>query len=236
MKRITVMSIEFIVMMLLCIVLCPNHIQAASKKSKAMAAYNKYLSAGTIHWKDTSGNDLSSWTDTTGKKRTTYLDSGKCKFLLAYINNDTIPELIIYQTEVNYSVHSVGDFMILTYKGGKVKYVGTISSVGDSCGKFLYYKKKSVIIDNDYMGGRNYDDYYCWTGNKLTSFAGTVTHYADEIGINNNGKITYNLSDSQEEVSKKTFNQLLKKYVGKTKLTKAKFYKNNAGNRKKYLK
>lgn len=63
-----------------------------------------------------------------------------------------------------------------------------------------------------------------------------VAVHADEIGIKNNGEIAYYLSDSQEEVSKKTFNQLLKKYVGKTKLTKAKFYKNNAGNRKKYLK
>ena len=80
-------------------------------------------------------------------------------FNLAYINNDSIPELLVFDGDY----HAAG-VKVYSYVNGKVKYVGTFGGWG----KFEYKEKKGVIRAYWFGQGHEIKDYYKWNGSKLS--------------------------------------------------------------------
>ena len=86
-------------------------------------------------------------------------------FNLAYINNDSIPELVVFD----------GDYHAA---GGKVKYLGEFGEWGG----FEYQEKKGVICST-WSRSNSYSTYYRWNGSKLSTIMS-----ANSIGqLNSNG-------------------------------------------------
>lgn len=187
---------------------------AASTKTKAIKAYQKMMSQKTITWE---------------KEYNFKVPTKNCSFALAYIDKDSVPELIVQNTN---DIPHAGDWgHLYTYYKGKVRLV-TGLNIND--GKFYYYKKKAVFLDN-----------YCGMGLDSTTYqkmsktkAAPILNYEKNINPYAAKKVTYSKATKQgfTTVSKSYFNNKLKSYVKSTKKTKAKFYKNTSKNRKKYMK
>ena len=189
--------------------LAPLNVQAASNKTKALKAYKKLLSAKNIRW------GTNSYEPTVPAKN--------CQFALAYIDNDSVPELIVYN---NKDVpHMVGYGLLYTYRSGKVRLLGYINIDN----KLSYYKKKGVIVTSYVSGGTTYS-YFKLSKTKITN------KLAIGIDVLTQKKSYYTVSnDIFKKTSKSKFNKALKKLVGSKKKTTIKFRKNNASNRKKYI-
>ena len=81
------------------------------------------------------------------------------RFNLAYINNDSIPELIVFEGTDHLSGGNV-----YSYVSGKVKYVGSFGEYGG-----FEYQEKKGIIRSGWSGQENYHStYYKWNGSKLS--------------------------------------------------------------------
>ena len=105
--------------MLLTLFVPATNVNAASKRTKALTAYQKKL-----------------------KK----LDSGAYKFALVYLDNDSIPKLLVTPYT---SVHvAAGEVYI--YTGGKLKQ---LKYAGSDFGRFVYSKKKSVVSNCAWING-----------------------------------------------------------------------------------
>ena len=180
---------------------------AASTKSKALKAYKKLLAQKEITF-------VRSIDGTTTKLS---FPTSKMKFALVYLDNNTVPELVIDNLDnipiMWYGEIGFSDFgnAVFTYKGGKLKQLDVYNS---NWRLTKVYKKKGVFYSNNTHHKKEATYYY---------IKGTKTIY---IGSFENGKY----------YKKSAFQKLLKKYVGSTKATKIKYYKNTAANRKKYLK
>lgn len=200
-------------MIRVCILLCilcmipASGAQAASAKTKALKAYNKMLSLKNINWTQGEGGYYG-------------VPAKNCKFAIAYIDGDSIPELIVYSKDAPY-VSGAG--RVYTYKKGQVK---VLQKVWFEDG-FYYYKKKGVFVSTQMNMGWNLWNYYKISGTKANfklarreqPYWGTIEYLAES-----------------DLVTKSQFNQKLKKLVGNTKRTKVKLYKNTAKNRKQRLK
>ena len=163
---------------------------AASTKTKALKAYRKFLEKE--------------------KDNLFYQYFG-----IAYINNDSVPELVTYGLG--------GKPTICYYKNGKVKNLMSAAN----CYYSHYYKKKGVVKQTAYPYRSEEWDYYGYVKVNLAKNKWSIlSGYSD--GKYENSKY--------KTISKKQFKNILKKAVGKTKATKIKYYKNTAANRKKYLK
>lgn len=203
-------TIAGLMMLVLVALFCSMTTQAASQKTKAMKAYTSFLAKTKyVKWMDQPNMSA-------GRAK-------NCYFALAYIDNNDVPELVLYTPD---SSHVAGYGVIYTYRNGKVVCVSELGF--DLHSTLGYYKKKNVYTDN-----------YSWTGSGSYS-------YKRMSGRNLGGRsIQYNYGLRKWEtsgytwnnkvVSRAYFDRKLKKIVGKTKLTKFKFYKNTSANRKKYL-
>jgi len=178
-------------------------VEAASAKTKALNAYKKFLAEKEIPW-----------------DKNFKIPASDCKFAIAYVDNDKIPELIL---NTNAVPHMAGYGRIFTYKNGKVKRVGPVEM---DANKFSYYKKTGVFISCYVQGGVTY------SYRKLTK--GKIVHKVQK-GEDAFGKKEY-LDSNSKQISKSTFDKTVKKLVGSKKKTSAKFYKNTASNRKKHCK
>ena len=161
---------------------------AASTKTKALKAYRKFLEKE--------------------KDNLFYQYFG-----IAYINNDSVPELVAYGLG--------GKPTICYYKNGKVKKLWSAAN----CYYSHYYKKKGVVKQTAYRP-EEWDYYGYVKVNLAKNKSSILSGYSDGKYENSKNKT----------ISKKQFNNILKKAVGKTKASKIKYYKNTAANRKKYLK
>ncbi len=147
-------------------------------------------------------------------------------FQLAYINGDSIPDLVVkfFAGPRGYS-----NGLFYTYKNGKVTYLGKTG--GDLMG---YYKKKNCVLT---------DSRYDGEGNRTITYTKPMTGYGYATG--DFGKtIRYNKSTkyfkatgtySSTEITKTQILTLKKKRVGSTKLSAFKTVANNATNRKRLL-
>ncbi len=200
--------------LILAMTLCPLEVQAASQKTKAIQAYKNMLSQKTMRW----GND-----DYYKK-----VPTSKYSFVLAYIDNNSVPELVVTS---DYVTHAAGSMVVYTYRNGKIQVVTDVNSgnfFADNS-KFSYYKKKGVFLSCYVMGGVT-DHYYKMSKNKASEKL-----MADDSLMW--GKSWYKCSGgTNKKITKSSFNSNLKKLVGSTKKTTVKFYKNTSTNRKKYLK
>lgn len=199
--------------MVMCVMLLlpTAQVQAASAKSKALKAYKAFLSQTTIPW----GTD----------SYYTAVPSKNCSFALVYIDKNTVPELVV--KNMSDITHVAGFGVVFTYKNDKVQPVANIQLDG----KFYYYKKKGIYAGSYLSSGMLSYSYCKMSGVKSTAklterkdtFSGKKTYYKANSG---NGKV----------ISKSKFTSSLKKLVGSTKRSTAKFYKNTKKNRTKYLK
>lgn len=184
----------------------PLNAQAASQKTKALKAYTKMMSKSTMRW----------GTDTYYTK----VPTKNCEFAIAYIDKDSVPELIVR----NYRdiTHIAGYGVVYTYRNGKVQVVSNI----DIDDKFYYYKKKGVFVTTYILGGTA-EGYWTLSKGKAVCRLSKQYRMIDK-------KYTY--FAASKKISKAKFNAALKKLVGSQKKTAVKFYKNTAAARKKYLK
>lgn len=180
--------------------------EAASAKTKAMKAYRAFLSKKSITWDK-------------GYK----VSTKDCKFAIVYVDNDKVPELVVYATTVP---HVAGFGRLYTYRKGKVSRVGAID-LDDK--KFHYYHKKGIYVSRYAMGGV-FDGYF-----KLSKGKGALKLQKNKYIYANYTETTYS-NAKRKTLSRSQFNRELKKLVGGKKQSSAKFYKNTEKNRKKYCK
>lgn len=184
---------------------------AASQKTKAIKAYKKMLSQKMITWNP-------NWK----------VPAKNCDFTLVYVDKDSVPELVLQNTT---DIPHAGNWgNLYTYYKGKVRLVTAL----DLNNNFYYYKKKGVFLDNYFGMGISENGYFTMSKAKATK----RLHYTINTNPNAVKKNIYSKAAKPKfkEISKKSFNKELKKLVGSTKRTTAKFYKNTATNRKKRLK
>ena len=178
-------------------------------------AYKTLLSKKTIYWENNKACPL---------------DTSRLQFSLAYIDNNSIPELII-ETD-GQTPHAVGWGMLYTYRNNKLTYVGMLNMNST----LYYYKKKGVILDNYYQGGYTSDSYRLLKNGKLydkLQKSGRYNYTTWEI----EGYSYYSTASSKtKSLTKAQFNSRLKSLVGSKKKTAVKLYNNTAANRKKYIK
>ena len=175
--------------------------EAASVKSKARKAYQKMLTQKSITWGD-------------GK---TLISAGDCRFGLVYIDNNSVPELVLIAGKG--ADHVGGFYAVYTYRNGRVMSVAQIRD------GFGYYKKKGIFTSYTALHGE-YETYFRLVKGKATAKLRKETYY-DTL---------YYDGVSDKQITQKVFNRKLKKLVGSTKLTIPRFYKNTKANRKKYIK
>lgn len=185
--------------------------QAASTKSKAIKAYKKFLTQDTIRW----GNDT----------YYTAVPTKNCTFSLVYIDNNSVPELVVKNNQD--ITHVAGFGVVYTYKNGKVQTVNNIQLDG----KFYYYKKKGIFLTSYCAMGQS-----CYTYCKLNKGKSTAK-LGKQTDLDTKVKTYYKCtSTGTTDISKAKFNSSLKKLVGSKKKSTAAFHKNTKANRKKYLK
>ena len=150
-----------------------TNVNAASKRTNALVAYQKKL-----------------------KK----LDSGIYKFALVYLDNDSIPELVITP---DFGAHvTIGE--VYMYTGGKLKQ---LKYAGSDYGRLIYSKRKSVVSNSGWINGYGaVSTFYRFNKKgkriKLKKF--------DEANL---PKTVYRING--KKVSKKKFNSEYKKMVKK---------------------
>ena len=191
-------------------------VKAVSKKEKALRAYDEMLSKSSFNVKSNGmiGN----------KRIIVKYETINCSFATAYIDKNSIPELIVQNfTDTS---HVAGYGAIFTYKNGKVKQIAALS-----LNEFLkYYKKKGIIIDS-YSGiGFSEQNYKKISNGKTKIFASTCKNFG------NPGSKKKRYFNANNELSKNNFNKLIRKYVKSAKPTKVRFIHNNLENRRQYLK
>lgn len=190
-------------------------VQAASAKKKALKAYSKMLSKKKI------------------KRDSATIYKGKnCYFAIAYIDNNKVPELIIYNTkDVS---HMQGWGALYTFRNGKVKYVSQLTL--DNVKRLGYYEKTGWFMDNGTWQGYGGDDIMKLNKGKISNkliysretYDDGYTVTIEGYSITNNGTYT--------QVDATTFNRSLSYNTKNKKFKKYKFYKNTKANRRKYLK
>ena len=120
-------------------------------------------------------------------------------FNLAYINNDSIPELIVFDGDY----HAAGG-KVYAYVNGKVKYVGEFGEWGG----FEYQEKKGVICST-WSRANSYTTYYKWSGSKLSTIMSSSA-----IGeFSSNGDFEYKYYINDKEVTLSKYNSSIAPYV-----------------------
>lgn len=185
-----------LLVLLLVLAAMPINARAASKKSKALSAYKTFLA------------------QTTGAYGRAY-----DKFAIAYIDSNSVPELIFRDPIYTY---------VYTYKNSKV----TLLHKDLSANAFKYYKKKGIIVRFYAHRGLQTTTYLRLSGSSFIEYLGTQKYTSTDYYRYVRQSTYY----TEKLVTKSKFNKLLKKYVGAKKTSSIKFYKNTAANRKKRLK
>ena len=109
-------------------------------------------------------------------------------FNLAYINNDSIPELLVFDG----NHHSAG-VNVYAYVNRKVKYVGNFGAYDE----FTYQEKKGIIRSYYANQGHYLKDYYKWNGSKLSTI---MTSHKIEV-LRPNGNIGYDYYINNKKVT-----------------------------------
>lgn len=184
-------------------------VQAASQKSKAIAAYKKLLTQKTVTFD--------------GNRKITMKN---CKFALAYVDNNSVPELLLDTTSKGNGYR----YKVYTYSGGKAKIAY------ESVNPIRYYPKKGIVAE--VMSGEYSITIYA----KMNVDKSKRVHLLSKESFKVDGKVLG--TDYREgsyltqfkNITKAAFNSQLKKLVGTAKLTAPSYKTNTAANRSKYLK
>lgn len=175
-------------------------VQAASKKTQALKAYNKFLSKSTLNWN--------------GAK----VKVSKCKFALVYVDKDSVPELLVDALSAG-SYHAAGYFKLYGYKNGKVVDIATARD------DFTYYKKSGVFATRSFLRGEIWG-YNKLSGTKSTYFLGKFTNLRTQYNnakFQNISKSTFNRTLKKYTKGKKAVKHI--KTYANTKANRKKYLK-----------
>lgn len=114
-------SITTIIFLFSFLLILNKNVYASNSKKKAIQAYRNLLNHSTVQW----NKDFT-------------VSTKDCSFAIAYIDNNNIPELILYNDNI---LHKLGKGKLYTYKNDKLKLISTVQM---DDGKFVYYKKKGI--------------------------------------------------------------------------------------------
>ena len=120
-------------------------------------------------------------------------------FNLAYINNDSIPELIVFDGDY----HAAG-VKVYGYVNGKVKYISEFGGWG----AFEYQEKKGVIRSYWVGQGNCIKNYYKWNGSKLSTI---MTSNAIEE-LRPNGHFGYKYYINNKKVTRSKYKSSIAPY------------------------
>lgn len=186
-------------MMMLCLSFSLSA-QAASGKSKAIKAYKKMLSASTMSW----------------GSQGTKISTSDVKFTLAYINKDSIPELIVY---AGANSHVAGAYAVYTWNKGRAVLLANCRD------GIAYYKKTGIFTTYTLLQGE-YEIYYKISKAKavqqLSSYVGYVTSYKQGV--------------EERSITESTYKEIARSITKGKRAAKIKWRSNTGANRKKYLK
>ena len=187
---------------------------AATPKQEALNAYNRWLSGTKVQVMPKGFGSLCD-----------RVSSSQVRFAIAYINNDSIPELIVQATDDESQTFQ----SILTYRNGKIVriyhthvYIGLIKG---------YYSRTGMFLkQNNYSKGKG--SKYLMLGTAgVTERLGILSSVTPTI-------YTY-IAKNGKSVSLRNHTEFKNKLLAFTKgkdLTSVKFYRNTAANRKNILK
>lgn len=198
-KNYYVMGIVVTILLLFGMMICSTKpVFAASKRTEAVKAYKKFISGSTFKW----NNSVT-------------FKSEDCSFALVYVDNDSIPELLVMGGS---TFHAAGHEKLYTYKNGKVKLVYTgIDGLG-------YYKKTGIFYSIRYSQ-MEVREYLKLSGSSSKTLLKKTYR---------NGWSYYD--KNEKKISKSIFNKKLKSYTKGKKAVKTNYHRNTAYNRAKYLK
>ena len=120
-------------------------------------------------------------------------------FNLAYINNDSIPELVVFDGDY----HAAGG-KVYAYVNGKVKYVGEFGEWGG----FEYQEKKGVIRSFYFGYGCSETNYYKWNGSKLSN----IMSANEKQYFISNGYFRYKYSINDKKVTRSKYESSIAPY------------------------
>lgn len=205
------------------IMLPKANVNALTQKQKALNAYNKFLAKSSVPIASAGKTCYRSWQPYTYKGT----KASQVLFGLAYIDNDGIPELVLKTTNNGSTVLT----SIFTYTNGKVKRV--LQLTNDYAHIDGYYYKANSFKYTQLDEGGDKEEYYSVfnkgkTYRKLRKDSNTYGYYAPVYR-----KVT---SDPWGGViSQSEFVKIRKNMTRSKTLSKIKYYKDTAYNRKRIL-
>ena len=185
---------------------------AVTPKQEALNAYNRWLSGAKVQVMPKGFDELDGvlYTPT---------PASQTRFAIAYINNDSIPELIVQTSDGVYQ-------SILTYRNGKIVRIDSSHIVtGLTKG---YYSKTGVFVNLSKYFGHRY---------MMMGTSGVTERFSILTSVT--PKEYYYNAKNGKSIPLKNHTELKNKLMTFTKgkaLTPVKYYANNAANRKNILK
>jgi len=193
---------------------------AATPKQEALKAYSRWLSNANVQVmpKNEDIYLLDGWT-----KYTRPTPASKTLFAIAYINNDSIPELIVCNDNKEF-------YSVLTYRNGKIVRA---SSCGELTTLRGYYSKTGVYMDSKSVRFSPFKTMYYVMGTNSTSHRFEVDAYEDAA----TRYYYFTKNRVMTSLANRTmFKSKLETFTKGKALTPVKYYRNTAANRKNILK
>ena len=199
---------------------------AITARQKALNAYKTMLSKSKV---DIYGNGryYNAYNGTVDAPGKTYRPtaSSKVQFATAYINNDTIPELIV-RTKTTSRQYL---WAIYTYKNGRVVKV---TYGGDYTEILLGYYQRTGLFKRKYSKDMTWEYHNKISGTKAYPFASKLTYKS-------NGKSYRNyyifVNSVRQNKSYSAYCSAFKKATGGKPFKRFNYHQNSAANRKKFL-
>lgn len=197
---------------------------AITARQKALNAYKTMLFKVDIYGNGRYYNAYNGTVEAPGK---TYRPtaSSKVQFATAYINNDTIPELIV-RTKTTSRQYL---WAIYTYKKGKVVKV---TYGGDYTEILLGYYKRTGLFKRKYTKGFTWEYHNKINGTKAYPFASKLTYRSSGKSCH---KYYIFVDGVRRDKSYSAYCSAFKKAIGGKPFKRFNYHQNSAANRKKYL-
>ena len=199
---------------------------AISARQKALNAYKTMLSKPKVDIYG-YGRGYSDYNGTGDVPDRTYRPtaSSKVQFATAYMNNDTIPELIV-RTKVSSRQYL---WAIYTYKNGRVVKVTT---GGDYTEILLGYYQRTGLFKRKYTKGFTWEYHNKINGTKAYPFASKLTYRSSGKSCR---KYYIYVDGVRRDKSYSAYCSAFKKAIGGKPFKRFNYHQNSAANRKKYL-
>lgn len=157
------------------------------------------------------------------------------RFAVAYIDDDSVPELILDRNSTGSRLSGFGDFY--TFKDNRIFLIDNNlclhrnKNISYNGSYFKYYKKTGIYLDDDSIQGCRITSYYKFKKTTATCKASKL-EYESWTGVEPSNKY----KKGSKTVRKSTYTTYVNKLKKGKSLTNAKLYKNTEKNRNIALK